>query len=106
MRAYPVFAAGLFFLVTVAPQPSVAQSPTARAAVQAAKHVPRFMWHYGEGVTIDPPFEWRGRYFGGKVDKFKFPPPQKMWDGFVGSMGLIGGAGWLCDHFGWCHKQK
>jgi hypothetical protein len=100
MRAYPVLAAGLFFLAVVAPEPSAAQIP----AMRAVKPIPRVLYEPGAGWTVDPPYEFYGKHVGVRVSKL--PPPKKMWDGFVGSMGLIGGAGWLCDYFGWCHKQK
>jgi len=53
MRAYPVLAAGLFFLVTVAPQPSAAQMP----AGIAAKRASRFALDSREGPMFDPAYE-------------------------------------------------
>jgi hypothetical protein len=104
MRAYPVLAAGLYSLAVLAPQPGAAQSPAAKAGVQATKHVPRLIWDVGEGWKADPPYELYGKNVGVRVGKL--PPARKVWDGVAGPVGTFLGGAWVCDYFGWCHSKK
>lgn len=107
MRADSVLMAGICFLAVVAPHPSAAQSPTAKAAVRVIKQAPRWVYEAGEGWKIDPPYEFYNKWVGLKVAKL--PSAGRLWKGIAGTTGTVGttlGTIWECDHAEWCRKQK
>ena len=100
MRVGSVIAAVLCFLAVAAPYGSLAQSPTAKAAV-VVKQTSRLMYTTSKGLYLDPPY----KFFGS--DRFvvdKIPNPVKWVAGGGTSFGI---GAWSCHYtewWWWCPK--
>ena len=65
----------------------------------------RLMFDSGEGLKIDPPYEWSGKRTAVKIGKLKLPGKGVIHFA-AGTMAGTALTAWWCKHTGWCSTKQ